>query len=146
MNSRLGNKWAFHSVFGFSFWSTKLPKYKILCSHVCLLFLLSKARWARQKFKTETNLKKITQLKWPKYEKTKLRKWNEPNIKQNIFWQNVCYLVTLRLKIGKEINLELVIFQNLFSQTQASMANLVSNKAYRLKILDLIKEMTSSSA
>ena len=34
-----------------------------------------------KKFKTETNLKKITQLKLPKYKKTKLRKWNEPNIK-----------------------------------------------------------------
>ena len=28
---------------------------------------------------TEHIAKKITQLKWPKYEKTKLRKWNEPN-------------------------------------------------------------------
>ena len=26
------------------------------------------------------NIYKITQLKWPKYEKTKLGKWHEPNI------------------------------------------------------------------
>ena len=53
-------------------------------------FLLNKARWARQKFKMETNLKKIAQLKWPKYEKTKLRKWNEPNKSGNFqsCWRN----------------------------------------------------------
>ena len=69
--------WAFHSIFRFGLRSYE--NTKILRNHVWLLFLLSKARWAGQKFKTETNLKKSMQLKWPRYKKTKLRKWNKPN-------------------------------------------------------------------
>ena len=69
------SKWAFHSIFCFSFWSTKLQKYQNIMWSCLFTFLLSKAIWVRQKFKTKTNLKKITQVKWPKYKKTKY--WNE---------------------------------------------------------------------
>ena len=46
-------------------------------------------------------------------------------------------------KNRRKINLELVIFQKKFSKAPARPQWLIF-KAYRLKILDLIKEMTSS--
>ena len=36
--------------------------------------------YARKNKQREHIVKKITQLKWPKYEKTEIPKWNEPNI------------------------------------------------------------------
>ena len=35
---------------------------------------------------TEHIVKKITKPKWPKYEKTKLQKWNEPNLNKDDSW------------------------------------------------------------
>ena len=74
----------FIPFFVFRFGRRSYENMRILRNHVCLLFYwvrICKTRWARQKFKTEHIVKKITQLKWPKYEKTKLPKWDEPNIK-----------------------------------------------------------------
>ena len=60
---------------------TKIWKYYIIMFVFFFYWVqICKARWARQKFKTEHVIKKILQLKWLKYEKTKLGKWNEPNI------------------------------------------------------------------
>ena len=67
-------KWGQHLVlisFQFSFFVlvnefTKIRKYYIIFCLSC------KARGARKN--------KQTELKWPKYEKTKMPKWNEPNI------------------------------------------------------------------
>ena len=60
----------FHYIFRFSFWSTKLRKYYVIFCLSC------KARQARKNKQTKPIVKKITQLKWPKYEKTKIPKWN----------------------------------------------------------------------
>ena len=66
----------FHFNFHFGQWSY----YVIMFVYFFYWVQICKARWARQKFKTEHVIKKILQLKWLKYEKTKLGKWNEPNI------------------------------------------------------------------
>ena len=57
---------------------TKIQKYIVIFCLSC------KARHARKNKQTEHIVKKIMQLKWPKYEKTKIPKWNEPNIKTAI--------------------------------------------------------------
>ena len=49
---------------------TKIQKYYVIFCSSC------KARRARKNKQTEHIVKKITQLKWPKFKK----KWNEPNI------------------------------------------------------------------
>ena len=51
----------------------KLPKYYVI---VCLLFLLSKARQAKRKFK----VKKITKPKWQKNQNEVTKICNEPGI------------------------------------------------------------------
>ena len=43
--------WAFHPIFCFSFWLTKLPKMKIACVIFCTMFFVCKARQARWKWK-----------------------------------------------------------------------------------------------
>ena len=52
---------------------TKIQKYIVIFCLSC------KARHARKNKQTEHIVKKIMQLKWPKYKKTKIPKWNEPN-------------------------------------------------------------------
>ena len=60
----------------FFIWSKKLRKYQKYYVIMFVYFFY----WARQDGQ-DRNLKwkQITQLKWPKYEKKKLQKWNEPN-------------------------------------------------------------------
>ena len=43
--------WAFHPIFRFSFWLTKLPKTKIGCMIFCTMFSVCKARHVRWKWK-----------------------------------------------------------------------------------------------
>ena len=63
--------WAVHPILVTWFLVVKLPKYYVI---VCLLFLLRKARQARQT-KRKSKVKKITQPKW-----WKNQKWSYQNL------------------------------------------------------------------
>ena len=72
----------FIPFFVFHFGWRSYKNSKILCNHVCLLLYwvcICKARWPRQKFKTEHIVKKIMQLQWPKYLNQKTKIWDERN-------------------------------------------------------------------
>ena len=86
---------SFIPFFVFGFWSLlakQLQKY----ANITSLFTYCKARWTRKK----KNRKKITQLKWPKYQKpkdknlgwTKHKKLQNHNFWMNCLKKNVPYL------------------------------------------------------